>query len=289
MTNEQILQCVDDELFRHESENVRALLYKDYSIKLHTHSFYEINIVLGGHGTHIIEKGEFSTSYGDVFVIPPKCAHGYINTENLDVFHLLIKSDLIDKSTDKDLVDGFELFMTIEPFLRQTFNESLFLKLSHQQLMDVQNELFSLLDGNNLDYKGSDAIRNHTALKIVYWFSHLLTLQMEQQQDNKTFPDKQDAIIMAIKYIHENYKEKIQLKDLCDLTFMSRSTFIRSFNTVCGCNPMRYLQTYRAKVALDMLKINKNKTYVAHECGFYDLSHMNKSINNCLTAQKKDV
>lgn len=288
MIKEQIRQCGDDELFRHESENVRALLYKDYSIKLHTHSFYEINIVLGGHGTHTIEKGEFLTSYGDVFVIPPKCAHAYTNTENLDVFHLLIKSDLIDRFTDKDNVDGFELLMTIEPFLRQTFNESLFLKLSHQQILDIQNELFSLLDGNNLDYNGSDSIRNHTALKIVYWFSHLLTLQMEQHKYNNTLPDKHDAIIMAIKYIHENYKDKIQIQDLCDLTFMSRSTFIRSFNMVCGCTPIKYLQTYRSKAALDMLKTNKNKTYVAHECGFYDLSHMNKSINS-LAAQKKDV
>lgn len=45
---------------------VRAFTYKDYSIQMHNHEFYELNIVLSGAGTHCIENGKFPVKRGDV-------------------------------------------------------------------------------------------------------------------------------------------------------------------------------------------------------------------------------
>ena len=143
--------------------------------------------------------------------------------------------------------------------------------------MDIKSEIEELSDGNFFDYDGADTIRNYIALKIICLMSHLLTQQLHNP-DKSVSLEKEMSIISAIKYIHEHYSEKITIQKLSDITFMSRSTFIRNFKAICGCPPMSYLQTYRRKMALELLKDNKNKTFVAHECGFYDLSHMEKGI-----------
>lgn len=266
-----------DMTFRTDNEKVRTVLYKNYNVIPHNHDFYEINVVVKGTGIHTIEDNELKVSSGSVFVIPPMVVHGYSHTENLDVYHLLLKRELLDNADDKNNVEGFEMLTEIEPFLRQNFKESLFLKLTPGQLLEIKSELEKLDDGNIFDYSGADSIRNHVALKIVYWLSHLLTIQINSEE-KKITAEKEISIISALKYIHENYKEKITIKDLCSITFMSRSTFLRSFNSLCGCSPSVYLQMYRCKKALEMMEIIKNKTFVAHECGFYDLSHMEKCI-----------
>ena len=86
--------------FRSDSEKVRALLYRNYSIAPHSHDFYEINVVVNGKGIHTIEDNNISVSRGSVFVIPPMVVHGYSHTENLDVYHLLIKSELLKNTPD---------------------------------------------------------------------------------------------------------------------------------------------------------------------------------------------
>jgi len=263
--------------FRTEQENVRAFMYKEYSIEPHTHDFYEINIVMSGKGKHIINNKTFNAVQGNVFVIPPIISHGYTDTVGLDVFHILLKTTFVENLPDKNQAEGLEMLMEIEPFLRQNCQRGYFLTLSGRQLVRMEPELLDLIDGGALDYKGSDAVKNHSAVKILYILAHYIAVQTEPEQ-NSAQAKKDEALPSVIKYIHENYKEKIYIEDLCRISYMSTSTLTRKFKQMCGITPMEYLRDYRTRKALQMMKENSNKTTIAQECGFYDLSHMKKSI-----------
>ena len=80
--------------------------------------------------------------------------------------------------------------------------------------------------------------------------------------------------------MHKNYSEKITLDKLCKKTYLSRSTLLRNFYDICGCMPIEYLNNYRCKCAVEMLENHPelSKTQIAHNCGFYDLSHMNRML-----------
>ena len=82
--------CDSKQNFKNEHQQVRAFLYTDYSIEPHNHDFYEMNIIMRGKGTHKIEKACFSAETGDVFMIPPMKVHSYYDTEDLDVYHILL-------------------------------------------------------------------------------------------------------------------------------------------------------------------------------------------------------
>ena len=60
---------------------------------------------------------------------------------------------------------------------------------------------------------------------------------------------------------------------------MSRSTLLRNFKDLCGISPNQYINNYRCKKALELFETLKyTKTEIAHLCGFYDYSHMERGL-----------
>lgn len=265
---------------------VRAFSFQNYAIEMHNHDFYEVNIVMGGSGTHCIENARVRVERGDVFVLPPMVAHAYIDTQGLEVYHILLQKRFLDQNREKsELVNGFVQLTEIEPFLRSNFSEDFYLKLNQSQLLQLKEELQVLDDAGEYAWEECAELKYHTAWKLLYWFSWLLSRQMN---DKKTADLKYEArILRALEYIHKNYSRKIVIEDLCREVYLSRSTFLRHFRTVCGISPMEYLNDYRCKTALQQLDSSKDsKTEIAHNCGFYDLSHMERSLKKYLMRTK---
>lgn len=271
--------CEVDGNFKYPYQLVRGFTYTDYSILPHDHDFYEMNIVLGGSGIHQIERLTFRVKTGDVFVIPPMTVHSYYDTEQLEVYHLLLHKKFIQENQAEAVkVKGYLHLMEIEPFLRSTFSDAMFLHLNPGQLVQLKSDLKFVED--TAIYQGEEYVplKHHTTWKLLYWLSHLLWKQMAFEAENSANKYEQ-SILSALEYIHQNYGEKITIESLCNLTFLSRSTFLRNFSEMCGCTPMQYLNEYRRRKALELSENSQmTKTEVAHLCGFYDLSHMERSL-----------
>ena len=267
--------------FPHKWQTVRAFLYSDYSVSPHNHDFYEMNIVLGGTGIHRIGNACFDVKAGDVFVIPPMTVHAYNDTCDLDVYHILLRKEFIlENHSEAAEVPGFLQLVEIEPFLRQNFTGEMFLHLSGSQLMQLKNDLSFIEEGRVFDTEPLAPLKNHTTWKILYWFSELLFLQM-QKKDEKNKYDME--IVKILEFIHQNYESKITIDLLCQKSFLSRSTFLRSFQSMCRCTPMEYVNRYRCKKAVELMgNTHLSKTEIAHNCGFYDLSHMERTIKQLL-------
>lgn len=265
--------------FKDIKKQIRAFLYTDYSIEPHNHDFYEMNIILGGSGVHCIENARVKVKPGDVYVIPPLTAHAYYETENLDVYHILMHKNFIlsDRAQAAEM-PGFLHFVEIEPFLRRHGSETAFLHLSASQLLALKGELAFIEDGGLYDRDELVPLIHYTMWKILYWLSYLLYLQIESGE--KSPQGTYDyAVIRALEYIHHNFGEKITVETLCEKSFLSRSTFLRSFSQMCGCTPIKYLNSYRCKKALEMLEnTSMSKTAIANACGFYDLSHLERAL-----------
>lgn len=257
----------------------RAFPYYNYSIPLHTHDFYEINIILSGTGIHCMDHGKVRAAAGDVFIIPPLVAHAYEDTENLTVYHILLKKAFLSENKEESMgVDGYVQLVEIEPLLRSSFSQACFLHLNHRQLNLLKEELEFIDDNGTFSWEECHAMKYHTIWKILYWFSHLLNKQLDTMTGNaeNTYAVQ---VIQTLEYIHTHYNEKITIEKLCGDVFLSRSTFLRSFKAVCGMPPMEYVNAYRCKMALGLLDKNElSKTEIAYCCGFYDLSHMERML-----------
>lgn len=270
--------CGEEYNFPNPKNRVRAFLYRDYSIQPHSHDFYEINIVMGGSGTHRIEYSYINVRRGDVYVIPPNALHAYLNTKNLDVYHIIIHRSFIRENiSEAEKIPGFLHLTEIEPFVRGKVMENSYLHLNPSDFVTLRNELDFIEENGEYDAQELIPMKEHTVWKLIYWFSHLMHRKMSE--NSEVSYRYEQAIIDTLEYIHNNFGDKITVDILCSRVYMSRSTFLRCFYRICGCTPMKYLTECRCRRALDMISTSDlSKTDIAQRCGFYDLSHMERIL-----------
>lgn len=261
-----------DSFLQTEESVIRQFVHKNYSIGMHTHSFYELNIVLRGEGRHYIQNASVPAVPGCVFVIPTGIAHGYYNMASLDVYHMLLHRDFFP-SLPRQLTEsfGYSALFEIEPQMRQMTGDNLFLRLSDTQMEEVQllielitryteNNTFAVIGAQNLILYLSSVMAESFGLKAT-------------GSEKKTLP----PIAKCLRFMHLNFEQKITVETLSKMACMSRSTFLRQFEKMCGCTPSVYLNRLRLHKFEELLLLGKNKTEAALACGFYDASHMYKT------------
>lgn len=269
--------CGIDEILK-ENEQLAAFLYEDYSVQNHSHEFYEMNIIMSGRGQHVIEGHAFSVRRGDVFIISPGLIHCYEKTEKLNVFHILFRpSFLREYASEQEKAEGFSLLTEIEPYLRSSYSQPLFLHLSASCLMGLQSDFEIITRDSQFDAPQYRPLQNHTALKLLYYCSALLARQTYGEKAPSS--ENEQAVMRVLEYIHANYAQKITLQKLCEISYMTRSTLLRHFTALCGCSPSDYLIRFRIRQASHLLEqTDRKKTDIAVSCGFYDLSHFERAI-----------
>jgi AraC-like DNA-binding protein/mannose-6-phosphate isomerase-like protein (cupin superfamily) len=89
--------------------------------------------------------------------------------------------------------------------------------------------------------------------------------------------EQQDAVSRAVSYILAHYQERLQLKDLLDITSMSRATFARQFQIHAGRSFSVFLNQVRLQAVCRSLRESHEPiTSVALNHGFNQLSFFNR-------------
>lgn len=262
-----------------EGEYIKSFVLRRYAIGFHTHSFYELNIIMGGEGTHYIGNMSCEARPGSVFLIPPHIQHAYDDRGGLDVYHMLIHRDFISACfSEFQQTAGFSLLFETEPYLRAHYKESMFLELTEGELSMLRQDIVLIDSCKTLS--NADIFINAVAKKLL---CQLCVLISGRQGVGGIAPQSKKelgAIADCLNYIHQNYDEKLTIAHLAERLSMSRSTFIRQFERICGCSPHQYICRYRLEKARKQLTApGASFTAVAQECGFYDASHLRKYLD----------
>ena len=268
-----------------EGSFIRTFTYNNYGYPIHEHDFYEINVVIEGNGTHTIHNRSLSVKKGDVFLISPNTPHSYVNGNNLTVYHIVVSRELIEKHyEDGKRTNGFLMFMEIEPFLRTIDGNNVYLHLTPLELQKFTEEIADSSLENENGRRPTLPLNIHIFFKILYRFSMLFYNQVNSGHSENM--KHYEQVLNAMEYIHTNFDQKIPLELLCKICYLSRSTLLRAFEAICGCSPLYYHQKYRAKKAVSMIESSDyTKTRIAHLCGYYDLSHMERCIEKYLNSE----
>ena len=272
-----------------KDEYIKSFVHYSYSFDFHTHSFYELNIVLGGQGEHLIERMRFETKRGCVFVIPPGVKHSYKNIDSLDVYHMLIHRDFLPRCFSEFLkTSGFSLLFEIEPYLRARYQENMFLTLKEEELTLVLSDVE--LIRTFADLPDSQLYVNAVAKKILAYLCLCITRQ-SGIDGVSTKPNRELLCIAdSLNFIHLNYEERLTVDELARRQNMSRSTYIRWFVKTCGTSPHRYLMQYRTKKASEALAENQDSlARIAQSCGFFDVSHLRKALGRKEKSEKENA
>ena len=265
---------------KNETSLVRAQLHYFCEAKMHTHEFYEINFIVHGNGKYFRDDVCLDAKVGDVFITQPESYHGYLKNTDFYFYNLCIHKDFFErfKREIESIPPISEMFDGI-PYLHYNLETNGFsFHLSSSEMVIVKNDLDLLLEYDNMETSWQEELKNILALKIISYLGYLYSGQYNKwvkKNENNTFA----AIMESVYYMKRNLSEKITIDDLAKAAHMSRSSYIRYFKQFFTTPPIEYLRNLRLNQAKKMLKDGKKaKTFIAHECGFYDVAHLLKYL-----------
>lgn len=263
---------------------IRCFKHKNYNMNLHTHDFYEINLITSGEGVHYTLTGSEKTQIGDILIIPPGAYHGYYCIEGLDVYHFLIHKNFFRRYySDLNMLPAFPMIFSPDHNVNGDEPCIFYFNISND---NYQTFLDLFVEIDNLDYtsslsNGADTLPMYltTYAKSIILLANICEEYRKVSSISKnTDALKADsAILAAVDYIHSHYTERITLDDLCAAAFMSKSSLSERFAKHIGQSPLSYVNYYRILVAKKLLiETDKSISEIASEVGFFDYSHFSK-------------
>jgi AraC family L-rhamnose operon transcriptional activator RhaR/AraC family L-rhamnose operon regulatory protein RhaS len=248
-----------------------------FSHGIHIHDFFELNIVLSGSAIHRFNANDFRIHIGDVYIIPPRVPHGYLETKDLKVFHILVHNLFLDKYS-AELANFFSYYMlfTIEPLLNEGSSESYLLQLDKDQFDEIKYFL-SKLEHFYLKFDTQSCIIRDTLGLLV--ILRLCQFYQEKTIDGFDLSNIDRAYIEGVRYMFNNYNKKITVNQLAELVHLSKNAFTIKFKKMFNETPGEFLISYRLTKAKNLIQYTDwPLSTIAEQTGFYDVSHFVKTF-----------
>ncbi|MBE7084518.1 MAG: helix-turn-helix domain-containing protein [Clostridiales bacterium] len=262
----------------------------DFPLHMHSHSFYEVNVITEGEGIHYIGKNSFPVKTGDVFVIPPDFKHGYEETRKLTVFHIALSDAFMQKyqALLKEIY-GYSFLFELEPNLRVENDFAIFPTIPQNDFVFHLHEM-NILSEMCLTDESGQLHEENKCLKILNLLADFAKLMAtgNANSSKNTFLDT-SSILKSITFIEKNYSENFTINDLCKISNMSRSSLLKQFAKLCKCSPANYLLRTRIERSCELLRsTDYSIARIAQDCGFYDSSHFTKSFSQVMKLLPKE-
>lgn len=224
----------------------------DFRYKKHSHQEYAIGVTLRGIQEYNLD-GSLQLSYQNgVMLFNPEQTHDGMahDEEGLDYVMLYIDPQLLLDVTEKKDIIRFST-----PII---YNYKI-----KQKILNLSNAILSEKDE-------------------AYCSELLLSLTDSLIQTNLSTDYKKDndLISKAKDILHTSLEDVLKLDEICKELNVSKFQFIRLFKAHTGITPYQYFLNCKIELAKRLIEKNRDIYSAVAECGFVDLTHLNKHFKS---------
>lgn len=109
------------------------------------------------------------------------------------------------------------------------------------------------------------------------WYQIINNVEEKELTASSAAVRSQDRIQQMLLFVHQNYKENVQLHDIAEAANISEGECCRCFKSIVRKSPIQYVIDYRISKAMELLMdTDLSITEVASNTGFPDTSHFIK-------------
>jgi AraC family L-rhamnose operon transcriptional activator RhaR/AraC family L-rhamnose operon regulatory protein RhaS len=241
---------------------------------LHSHDFHELVIITDGIGTHVTNSERYPISAGDVFVIKPDMAHGYLDTDRLSLINVLYIPELIHFPC-ADLADcpGYHALFRVEPGLRKGHAFKSRLKTGPLELAEAKKTVREIQDELAAKKPGFNFMAEAHFMRLACFLSRCYTASGTDQKLSGALMRLSEILV----HIDSNFRRPLELDALVAMSGMSKSSFIRNFRKAVGRAPFEYIIQKRIERARELLKNpDISVRAAADESGFEDSNYFSR-------------
>lgn len=233
-----------------KSSEVTALSasFTDFTYKKHCHEEYALGVTLRGIQQYNLD-GSFQSSYKNgVMLFNPEQIHDGRAHDSTGIDYVML---YIEPKLFLDIIGKKDIVRFAAPIVYHQVLRNSILNLSRAILNEDDEALCSELFLSLVDNL------NQT------------NLYAECKKDSK-------LIKTAKEMIYSKLEDVLSLDEICKELSLSKFQFIRLFKANTGISPYQFFIFSKVNRARQLLEKNKDIYSAIAECGFVDLSHLNK-------------
>jgi AraC-like DNA-binding protein len=239
-----------------------------FQFKWHYHPEFELTYIVKGNGYRIVGNSYEPFNDGDLVLLGSNLPHTWSGKADGDV-----NSDAIVIQFSSEFISSF-----------LEFNESLLIKkMLENSLRGINFEPDEQLVTKIIEITETNGVER--ILKLISILDILSKKQIKLIAPN-TFHNvvskKSEVRINKVcLFIQNNFQNKIYLKEVADLIYLTESNFCKFFKKATGKTYSDYVNEIRVNEASRLLiQSDKTISQISFECGFETLSYFNRVFLN---------
>lgn len=239
-----------DQFIYKKSAGITALSasFTDFKYKKHSHKEYALGVTLRGIQEYNLDGSLQSSYQNGVMLFNPEQPHDGMAHDKTGIDYVMV---YIEPKLFLDILEKKDMVRFSSPIV---YNYSL-----EQRILSLSCAILSGKD---------EALCSELLLSLTDCFTHP-NLCMSYRKDN-------DLTRKAKDMIHCSLENVLRLDDICRELDISKFQFIRMFKADTGISPYQYFLNCKVELAKELIEKNKDVYSAVAECGFVDLTHLNK-------------
>lgn len=232
-------------------------------VELHHHDFYEVNFLISGDVTYVIESRVYHVRPGQMLLINPRELHQvYIQPDAAPYErYMLWISPAFLQNLSSEQTDLCRCFDMNRPHYGNL------LSLSSEQRKTIPAMIETLLWEQNQPSYGSDLLQKNLLTELMI---HINRLVDQLDATAESAPDSQPLVARVIDYINDHYHEPLSLDLLAEQFFVSKYHLSHEFTRQMGTGIYQYIQKKRLLIARQLMTQGQRPVDVYALCGFGD-------------------
>ena len=244
----------------------------DFSyVPIHWHDEMELIYIKKGHGIITVDFTQYQVSAGTLALIIPGQLHSIEQYENESmeyeniIFHPQI---LLSKQTDTCSTDYFSPLM----------DGTLTVPVLYQPGDPYYGKISACVDANDEISKTNPPAYQLFIKSQLFMLFYILFNKCSSRNAQKKDYKSLEKMKLILKFVENNYMEKITIEDVAKEVSLSQSHFMKYFKNTMGTSFIDYLNEYRLTMASRLLISSDSSVLdIAAEVGFDNLSYFNRS------------
>ena len=234
---------------------------KDFT---HWHENIEILYFYRGRGTVTVDFSSTEAEAGDVVIINSEKLH---MVESADTEHP-VKYYCLILDSEFCLMNGI-------PVTELTFRQ-------HITGDKALGQIFGdVVEGYRTQTPYRETKIRIAVLNLLYTLACGYLAEGEEVREND--PTHLENVKEAVKFIKENFQQKITIEEVSRAAGLSKAYFSRIFKNVTGYTVVAYMNLVRCRNAAKLLRSGKFKVNeVAVQCGFENMSYFTKTYKQVM-------
>lgn len=241
----------------------------------HWHGEFEIIYISRGFGTFKIDNVTYNVGQGEVLIINSQELHSaFCNHEDgCDYYAFVFNMKYL--SGDKEDICQKKY---IDPLLageRKIVNYISGNKKWEIECIEIVNKIIEASSKKAAYYELYIKGCLFQMMNIIYINNWIKEVQKNFVKGSENI----ESTKKVIEYISKNYSNEISIDDLAQIANLSKYHFIRTFSSIIGVSPIKYINMVRINEAADLLQSGySNIMEVANKCGFDNESYFIKTF-----------